>query len=157
MKQINLKAISVLVLAGSSFAMYAAEPIEVPWNKVCQVSQARELFITNADGSTVQGYCVSIDVNEIALRTSDNRVVKVARKALSRIEMHRSPGHQFSSLSSGVHKELKEGFQLMFSPWAPAGLVLVPGTLAWGAIAAPFCLIGDLKAKVNGTQVIKPL
>jgi hypothetical protein len=38
----------------------------------------------------------------------------------------------------------------------PAAVVAIPATLAWGAVSAPFCLLGDLKAKLKGMQEIKP-
>ena len=41
-------------------------------------------------------------------------------------------------------KWLGKGFALLFSPKAPEGLVTIPATLAWGAVSAPFCLLGDI-------------
>lgn len=104
-----------------------------------------------------QGYCVSIDADQIAVTTKDRRVVKIARKTLSRLELRRSKGHQLSSLRSGMRKGLRTGFDSLLSPLAPYGIVAIPATLAWGAVAAPFCLLGDLKAKVTGTQELKPI
>ena len=142
----------------SSATARASEPVEIPWEKVCEAARSRELVVKTVDGSTVKGYCVSIDVNEIAVNTSNYRVVKIARTALSRLEMRRSihsKGHQLKSLRAGMAKNLWMGFDALLSPGAPIGIVVIPGTLAWGAVAAPFCLVGDLRAKVIGTKEIK--
>lgn len=139
----------------ASVPLSAADAIEVPWNKVCEVSNGREITLTTANGGTVQGYCISTDVNEIAVTTRDRRVIKVARSALNRLQMRRSKGHQLRALHKGVHSGLRVGFDALFSPLAPVGLVVVPGTLAWAAVSAPFCLLGDLKDKADGQQEIK--
>ena len=38
---------------------------------------------------------------------------------------------------------------------APVGVVAVPATLAWGIVAAPFCLLSDLADEANGVEEIK--
>ena len=156
MKHIPLKALSFLTLVASALPVSAAEPIVVPWNEVCRTAAGHDLVVTTAAGEKLEGYCYSIDVNTIAVGTKERGVVKIARTALSRIEMQRAKGHQIASLGKGVHKGLKDGFDALLSPLAPAGIVMIPGTLAWGAVAAPFCIIGDLRAKANGTQEIRP-
>jgi hypothetical protein len=113
--------------------------------------------MTTSNGEKVDGYCVSITIDEIAVTTRDHRVVKIARQALSKLEMQRSRGHQLRALHKGMHKALAMGFDNLLSPMAPAGIIGIPGTLAWGAVAAPFCLLGDLRAKVSGKQVINPI
>jgi hypothetical protein len=42
---------------------------------------------------------------------------------------------------------------MVLSPWAPIGLAAVPVLLAWDAVAAPFCLIGDLTHRDSDTQI----
>jgi hypothetical protein len=56
-----------------------------------------------------------------------------------------------------VHKGLAEGVNELLSPLAIGGIVMIPSTLAWGAVSLPFCLLGDLKAKIGGTKDIKPI
>ena len=160
MKYITLNPFSVVTLLAMTFSslpLYAADSKEVQWNQICREAHGRELLVTTADGDLVKGYCVSIDANNIAVKTKDRGVVKVARKTLSKLEMERSKGHQLRTLHKGVHKGLKYGFDSLLSPMAPVGAVVLPATLAWGAVSAPFCLLGDLREKVNGTQEIKPI
>jgi len=138
-----------------AFPAWAADSVTVHWDDVCRTSHGHQLELETTNGNVVSGYCMSIGVDEIAITTKDQKVVKLARKSLSRIQMHRAKGSQLRSLGRGLHKTLADGVGLLFSPLAPAGIVLIPGTLAWGAVAAPFCLLGDLQAKLSGTQELK--
>jgi hypothetical protein len=55
------------------------------------------------------------------------------------------PGpHHLADLGDGMSKSFRRGFGWLFSPAAALGLVTIPATVAWGAVAAPFCLLGDL-------------
>jgi hypothetical protein len=160
MKHIELKTILVVTLAAvmvPSPPLHAADPIETHWNQVCRVANGRELVVTTANGDTVEGYCISIDVDGIRVKTKDGQVTRIARTALARLEMRRSKGRQLSSLRKEMHEGLKFGFGSLLSPLAPVGLVVVPGTLVWGAVATPFCLLGDLKYKAAGKREIKPI
>jgi hypothetical protein len=158
MKHSHLRIPSVLTflsVAISAVPLSAADPIAVDWNQVCRVAAGRELIVTTANGETTEGYCLTIKVDEIAVTTMDRKVVKIARSALSRIDVHRAKGHQFSSLIKGMHESFKSSWESVLSPAAPFGIVAVPATLAWGVVAAPFCLLGDLRYKASGKQEIK--
>ena len=144
-----------LALLGSFVRLNAADPLETHWNQVCRVANGRELLLTTTAGDTLEGYCLTMNVNEIAVTTRDKKIVKIARSALSRIEMHRANGHQFSSLMNGVRQGLRYGTESLLSPSAPLGVLVLPSVVAWGAAATPFCLLGDLVYKVEGKQEIK--
>ena len=154
----HMKLLSLATALALAAPLLPAEDIkEVTWNQVCRETNGHELQLTTAKGETVSGYCVGVTVDEISIRTGDAKVVKVARTALARLEMHRAEAHQVASLHRGVHRTLADGFKILFSPMAPVGTVVVPGTLAWGAVALPFCALGDLHAKLAGKQTIKPI
>jgi hypothetical protein len=93
----------------------------------------------------------------MAVSTKDKGIVKIARATVSRIDMQRSKnnGHQLRALGKGLRQGLKQEFQWLLSPTAPLGIVAVPATLAWGVVAAPFCLLGDLANRGHATQQIK--
>jgi hypothetical protein len=112
------------------------------------------MIVTTTTGESVQGYCTSIEVDEIALRT-DKQVVRIAKSKISGLRVHRVRGHQFSSLWREVGGGVRYGTGLLFSPYAPVGLVWVPGTVAWGAVATPFCLLADVADRMAGEKVIK--
>ena len=160
MKTIHASRRHFLALAGvivCSLPLCAVEPVEVPWNQLCKAATGSHLMITTADGATVEGLCMSITVDEIAIRTENQKVVKIARSALSKIQMHRGPQqeHPLKWLGKELQTSFRNGLNMMFTPAAPAGLLLLPGTLAWGAVAAPFCALGELKNKLEGEREIK--
>jgi hypothetical protein len=159
MKHIEVRTICVVTIlaVAASSQLLRADDLEVHWNQVCHVAGGRELVVTTASGEKVEGYCVAVDVDQITVTTDDQRVVKIARSALSRLAMYRSKGHQVRTLRRGVHKGLVEGVNELFSPLAIGGIAMIPGTLVWGAVSLPFCLLGDLKAKIGGTKDIKPI
>jgi hypothetical protein len=95
-------------------------------------------------------------LNKLTVSTTDHRVVKVARNTLSRLEIHRANGHQLRSLGDGVRGGFRWGFGSLLSPSMLVGVVAIPATLAWGAVSTSFCLLGDLKAKLEGMREIKP-
>jgi hypothetical protein len=122
---------------------------------VCHYANHRPLVVSTFTGEVVEGYCVSTNVDGLSVIGEDHRVVKIARAALSRMQMRLSSRHRLQSLGSGMRSTLRQGFNWMLSPLAPVGIVLIPATVAWGAAAAPFCVIGDLGSKLVGDQEIR--
>jgi hypothetical protein len=153
----SIRFLSLSAVIVSGLPLCAADEIQVHWNEVCRAAAGNRLTIKTVNGDTVDGYCLSINVDEIAVTTKDQQVVRVARRALSRIDVQRSKndGHQLSALGRNVQKGLRQGFEWLLSPYAPLGIVAVPATVAWGAVAAPFCLLGDLTHKASRTREIK--
>ena len=146
------RACTFAALIFSLVPLHGANPQSVAWNRVCEAAGSREMILTTAAGATVEGVCLTITVDQIAIKEKDGTVVKLARHTLARLRVGR--GHQLRALGKGLHGAFHEGFAMLLSPLAPAGIVSIPGTLAWGAIAAPFCLIADLTSK---TFEIKPI
>lgn len=140
-----------------SLPLCAADPVEVPWNQLCRAATGNHLMITTTDGATVDGLCMSITVDEVAIRTENQKVVKVARAALTKIQMHRTPQqeHPLKSLGQGMQRSFRDGLNMLLSPSAPGGILLIPATAAWGAIAAPFCALGELKNKIEGPREVR--
>ena len=99
--------------------------------------------------------CTATDADALSL-TANQRVVKIARSTLTRIEMYQpGNGHHLADLGNSMSRSFARGFGWLFSPAAPLGLVAIPATIAWGAVAAPFCLLGDLGDDGAITQDIK--
>jgi len=157
MKQQYAWSIRAAFLLSATSLLFGADPqpLQTSWERVCAVSNGQQLVLTKDNGEAIEGYCVSIDVNTIAVRTAEQQVVIVSRKALSKLQMRRPRANQLASLGRGMHRQLKEGAKLVFSPLAPAGLVMVPVTLAWGAVATPFCILGDLFGPKGQTREIR--
>jgi hypothetical protein len=160
MKNIHASRNYFLALAGvivCSLPLCAADPVEVPWNQLCKAATGNHLMITTSDGATVDGLCMSITVDEVAIRTENQKVVKIARTALSKIQMHRrlEQQHPLKQLGKGLRTYFRDGFDMLFTPAAPGGILLIPVTAAWGVIAAPFCALGELKNKLDGPREVK--
>jgi hypothetical protein len=135
--------------------VHAADDIHARWNDLCHVAGNRQLNVTTSDGKTLSGSCASTDADGLSL-TANQRVVKIARSTLSRIQMYQpGNGHHLADLGDGMSKSFRKGFGWLFSPAAPLGLVTIPATVAWGAVAAPFCLLGDMGDNGPVTQDIK--
>jgi hypothetical protein len=137
--------------------LFAADSIETQWSDVCKLAGKHQLSLTTVDGDTVDGYCIKINADEIAVTTFDRRTIRIARTALSRLQLHRTKGHQLASLGKGVRSGLRQGADWLLSPRAILGVVTVPATLAWGATSAPFCILGDLVDKLTPQRDIKLL
>jgi hypothetical protein len=151
-----LRTLTPAALMSLCLPLHAAPPAEVHWTDVCHYADHRPLVVTTSTGEVVEGYCVSTTVDGISVMGKDHRVVKIARTAFSRMQMQLTKNpHRLKALGSGMHSAMKEGFDMMFSPLAPVGLVVIPGTLAWGIAAAPFCILGDLRNKIAGNQEIR--
>jgi hypothetical protein len=150
----NLQLLTLFTLLAGSVPVRAADPVEVLWKDFCRAAQHRELEITTTGGDTVSGYCVSINADEVGIHAG-GKVVKLGRAALAKIQIERSKGNQLRSLGRGMHSGLKQGANWLLSPAAVAGIVTIPATLAWGAVSAPFCILGDLKHHALGKQEIK--
>ena len=160
MKNIHASRNHFLTLAGvivCSLPLCAADPVEVPWNQLCKAATGNHLMITTADGATVDGLCMSITVDEVAIRTENQQVVKIARTALTKIQMHRrlEQEHPLKALGKDLRRTFQVGFDMLFTPAAPGGIVLIPATAAWGVVAAPFCALGELKNKLDGPREVK--
>ncbi len=135
--------------------LVAADDIHTRWNDLCHVAGNHQLNVTTSDGNTVSGSCTSTDADGLSL-TANQRVVKIARSTLTRIQMYQpGNGHHLADLGNGMSKSFSRGFAWLFSPAAPLGLVTIPATIAWGAVSAPFCLLGDLGDNGPTTQEIK--
>jgi hypothetical protein len=152
----SIRLLLASALMAWTLPLHAAEQIEAPWTEVCKVAGDHRITVTTVNGDTVEGYCLAIGVDQMSVTTSDHKVIKIARAALAQIQMRRERrSHQLTSLRHGMRAGLRQEFEWLLSPYAPLGLVALPATVAWGAMAAPFCLIGDLTDKMRGGQVIK--
>jgi hypothetical protein len=160
MKNLTAFRFPLLVLSAAlacTAPLHAADPIETHWNDICKATVGNHLVLTMADGTMVEGYCVRVNADEIGVRTLDHQAVTIARSALSSLRLRTTEGHQLKSLGKGLHTGLRAELRWILSPRALEGLVALPVTLAWGAASAPFCMLGDLVAKLTPEREIKLL
>jgi hypothetical protein len=74
----SIRFLSLSAVIVSGLPLYAADEIQVHWNEVCRAAAGNRLTIKTVNGDTVDGYCLSINVDEIAVTTKDQQVVRVA-------------------------------------------------------------------------------
>jgi hypothetical protein len=118
------------------------------WSALCAVAQRHELSVVTSSGKTVKGVCDSTGVTEMTLSHS-GKLVKIDRSEVSRIRMLLPDKHRLlPALGDQVGWMLGAGVLILASPAAPFGIVLIPASLTYGAVAAPVCAIHDLARKV---------
>jgi hypothetical protein len=136
-----------LVALAASTALRAQGSITLPWNQACQYmnsGDSHQIQITTVSGETVQGVCFAVTVDEIRLKTKTG-ILTIARSQLSRVRMYEiQPRRQLAHLAKTVGSGLKESVKIIPTDWGIIGVVGIPATLAWGGLAAPFCLFGDI-------------
>jgi len=148
------KATRLLIATAFTSFLLTAAPIPARWSEICGVANRDRISILKPDGQYVRGYCISVDVNEMTVETKDRKVVRIARSAFRRIYVHQPVQGPLRALGSSMRNGLTYGTNALFSPKAPAGIVTIPAVLAWGAIAAPFCLLGELRNRPTESHEI---
>jgi hypothetical protein len=142
-----------LLLSGAAilfaFSALAQSPTPTPgttveWSNLCANTARELLVVTTESGDTIRGYCVSVQYDEVAIRTVDGKVVRIARGRLKKVLALTVAENRMKAVGKGMKQGLGYGVKMTFSPLAPVGLAVIPGTLAWGAVATPFCILGDL-------------
>jgi hypothetical protein len=151
----KIRLLSLPAVVFLTLPLFAANEKKVHWNDVCRAAEGNSITVKTSTGETVDGYCMSINVDEMAVRTKSQQVVRIARKTLSRIDVARpqDEGHQLRALGRNMNQGLHTGFKWLFSPRAPLGIVAIPATLVYGAVATPFCILGDLTQDSTSTTV----
>jgi len=120
-----------------------ADSVQLPWNAVCKEAGDHEIAISTSNGETVYGYCVTVKLTEMSVRTKDN-LVTVAKDSITRMMVTRK-NHPIEKLGRGLLVGFHYGFNALLSPAAPIGLITIPAVVAWAAVATPFCLIGEIR------------
>jgi hypothetical protein len=116
----------------------------VEWPNLCTDTARELLVVTTESGDTIEGHCFFVQHDELTIRTVDGKMVQVARGTLRKVLALKVPEHRLKALGKGMRRGLRDGVRMTFSPLAPVGLAVIPSTLAWGAVATPFCILGDL-------------
>ena len=72
--------LTLTTLAAGLAPLHAADlPKEIQWQQLCGFSRESPLEISTATGEVLTGYCVSLNVDEMSFKTTDNRVVQIRR------------------------------------------------------------------------------
>jgi hypothetical protein len=142
-----------LLLSGAAilfaFSAPAQSPPPIPetpvdWPNLCTNTAREMLEVTTESGDTIEGYCVFVQRDELTIRTLNGKTVKIARGTLKKVLALSGQEHRLKALGKGMKQGLHNGVRMTFSPLAPIGLAAIPSILAWGAVATPFCILGDV-------------
>ncbi len=128
----------------AAWAPLHAADLQAHWNDLCQVAAGRQVNVTTSDGKNLTGSCLATSSDQLSLVSTDG-VVKIARATLTRIQVWQ-PGnrHHLKDLGNNMDSSFQLGFVFLRSPAAPIGLAIIPATVAWGAVAVPFCALADI-------------
>jgi hypothetical protein len=149
MRRIQLLTLSALAILSAILLvpLAAADTVDVPWQQICYKALNHEMVITTASGDSLEGYCSSVDAAGVSL-TIKGKVVRVMRGSVSRLMIY-TPRHRLRALGHEMMQSLRTGFAALLTPSGPVALASIPATLAWGAVSAPFCILGDLVGRTD--------
>ena len=115
------------------------------WVEVCRTADNHSVTVKTKNHGSVTGACSNVDETQIQLFTHERGLLTISRRDVTAIYKRvQTTNHQLATLKQDVGQQFHQDFRWLFSPAAPLGLVAVPITAVWGAVAAPFCWIGDL-------------
>jgi hypothetical protein len=117
-----------LLLSGAAILFALSAPAQsstpkpdapVEWRNLCANTTRELLVVTTESGDTVQGYCVSVQYDEVAIRTVDGKVVRIARGTLKTVLALAVAENRMKVLGRGMKQGLRYGVKTTFSPLAP--------------------------------------
>jgi hypothetical protein len=139
----TLHSLIVFAALAGSPTLRADTLMQLPLNQVCNFANGKTVQVTTGSGETVEGTCFAVSVDEIQIQTKKG-ILTIARSQLSRVRMYDTPPHRhLVNLGKDIRSGLRGSVKMIPTEWGLVGVVGVPATLAWGAIASPFCLLGD--------------
>ena len=149
----TLRCLIIFAALAGSVTLRADAPLQMPLSQVCGFTGSRVLTVTTASGETVEGTCFAVNVDEIQVQTKKG-ILTIARSQLSRVRIYETPPHRhLANLGKDIRTGLEDSVKMIPTEWGLVGVVGVPATLAWGAIASPFCLLGDAIGYRRGIEI----
>ena len=144
MTQTTFRSLMIFAALAGSATLRAQDSVQLPLEQVCNYARSRTIQVKTATGETVEGVCFSVSVDEIQVKTQ-NGLMKVARSQLSRVSVVEMPRRQhLARLGKHVKQGIDGSAKMIPTEAGIVGIIGVPMTLAYGAVAAPFCLLGDI-------------
>jgi len=132
---------------------YNYVPAQVPLERLCQYAGSSQLSVTTASGETVEGVCFVVNKDELQMQTKTG-VVSLARAQLSRVRRYEIPRrHQLAHLGSQLRHGIERSASIVPTPLGLFGLIGIGGTLAYGAVGAPFAAMGDLFGYTKSVEI----
>ncbi len=139
-----------LVIAASASAV-AADKLSVQWNQLAQQVEGRRVTVTTSDPNSFRGRCLRVEYDWLVIENpwAAGQPLKLDRKKVVKIRVDDRGGRSLARLESHAGPTLELLLESVFTPMAPVGLVGTPVVAAYFVVATPFCLIGDMFARLR--------
>jgi hypothetical protein len=130
----------------------AADKLSLQWDQLAPQLEGRRLTVTTTDQSN--GYrarCLRVEADGILIENpwAGGQPLKLDRQKVTKIRVDDRSGRNMARLEDRTGPTLDLLLQSVFTPAAPIGLVGTPVVAAYFVAATPFCLIGDLFARLR--------
>jgi hypothetical protein len=125
-----------------SFTLQAAPAEQIRWKDLAARLQGKLVTITTKDGRSLHGQFLTVRPEGIYMGGVPQE--KISREAVVSLHWEAPFKSQTQKLGNMLAHAYRHSGKLLGTPMGPFGLVELPVITAWGAAAAPFCLLGDL-------------
>jgi hypothetical protein len=148
MKHITLGLIS------AALACAQATPVrDIPLPRFCDFAGTRSVQVDTAAGETVQGVCFSVTKDEVRIQTPHG-IVAITKAQLTRVQVYEvKPRRQIAGVGKWIGRQVKQGAEMIPTPFGLVGLTKISMSLAAGAVAMPFAGLGDLLGYSKSIEV----
>jgi hypothetical protein len=130
----------------------AADKLSLQWAQLAPQVEGRRLTVTTTDQTN--GYrarCLRVETDGLVIENpwTAGQPLKIERQKVTKIRVDDRSGRNMARLEDKTGPTLDLLLQSVFTPAAPVGLVGTPVVAAYFVAATPFCLIGDLFARLR--------
>jgi len=132
-------AISAIAVA---FTLQAAPSEQLLWKDLAAKLQGKQVTVKMKDGKSISGRFFTVGRDGIFF--SGGAPDKIPRDAVQSLHWETPDAHQTEKLANMLGHAYRHSGSLLGTPMAPFGVIEIPVITAWGAAAAPFCLLADL-------------
>lgn len=132
--------IAMLAIA-VGFTLQAAPSEQLLWSQLATRLQGKQVTVKTKDGKSVSGRFFTVGRDGIYFGGTQN---KIPRDGVQSLHWEAPDAHQTEKLGNMLGHAYRHSGSLLGTPMAPFGVIEIPVITAWGAAAAPFCLLADL-------------
>jgi len=147
----------VAMFAAAAIALQAAPSEQIRWKELAARLQGKLVTITTKDGKSLSGKLFSVRPEGIYF--TDGTSPKASRESVVSVHWEAPQVSETRKLGHMLARAYRHSGRLLGTPMGPFGVVELPAITAWGAAAAPFCILGDLfsdQSRTSGDFSILP-
>jgi len=130
----------------------AADKLSLQWGQLAPQIEGRRLTVTTTDQTN--GYrarCLRVESDGLIIENpwAAGQPLKLDRQKITRIHLEDRSGRNMAHLEDKTAPTMDLLLQSVLSPAAPIGLIGTPVVAAYFVAATPFCVVGDLFARLR--------